>query len=328
PLITTGSAAGLLLEAGRLPVAGVDQLDLLTGRMGDLGAPWWLGAVIGLLAVLALVPRATRVPVLVCWVVALAAALVAAALGFVTLQLPATTTSPSLGFLVVVLQGLAVVATVLGAEAWLRRLQDHHPLWQRALATTLAVVAAIVPLGGLVWWLTDSPHDLDRDPDAVVPAYMEQSSRTGAEHGVLVVRGSVDDGLTYRVRRGDGVTMGEDEILALADEDAAFSAEITELVSRPTSDSVASLAAAGIEYVVMPAPADGRVASGLDATTGLVQASAEDRETRAWKVDRPLDPDAVAGPASALRVVLLILQAIAITVVSVLAGPTVRRRES
>ncbi len=328
PLITTGSAAGLLLEAGRLPVAGVDQLDLLTGRMGDLGAPWWLGAVIGLLAVLALVPRATRVPVLVCWVVALAAALVAAALGFVTLQLPATTTSPSLGFLVVVLQGLAVVATVLGAEAWLRRLQDHHPLWQRALATTLAVVAAIVPLGGLVWWLTDSPHDLDRAPDAVVPAYMEQSSRTGAEHGVLVVRGSVDDGLTYRVRRGDGVTMGEDEILALADEDAAFSAEITELVSRPTSDSVASLAAAGIEYVVMPAPADGRVASGLDATTGLVQASAEDRETRAWKVDRPLDPDAVAGPASALRVVLLILQAIAITVVSVLAGPTVRRRES
>ena len=327
PLVTTGSAAGLLLEAGRLPVAGVGRLDLLTGRMGDLGAPWWLGAVIGLLAVLALVPRATRVPVLVCWVVALAAALVAAGLGFVTLRLPATTTPPSLGFLVVVLQGLAVVATVLGAEAWLRRLHDHHPLWQRGLAATLAVVAATVPLGGLVWWLTDSPHDLDGAREAAVPAYMEQSSRTGAEHGVLVVRGSVTEGVTYRVRRGDGVTLGQDEILALADEDTAFSAEITELVSRPTPDSVSALAAAGIEYVVMPAPADGRVASGLDATVGLVQASAEDRATRAWRVDRPLDPDAVTGPGSWLRVVLLLLQAIAIVVVAVLAGPTVRRRE-
>ncbi len=327
PLITTGSAAGLLLEAGRLPVASVDRLDLLTGRMGDLGAPWWLGAVVGLLAVLALAPRATRVPVLVCWVVALAAALVAAALGFVTLRLPATTTSPSLGFLVVVLQGLAVVATVLGAEAWLRRLQEHHPAWQRALAAGLAVVAAVVPLGGLVWWLTDSPHDLERDREAVVPAYMEQSSRTGDEHGVLVVRGSVDEGLTYRVRRGDGVTLGEDEILALADEDTAFSGEVTELVSRPTPDSVSALAAAGVEYVVMPSPVDGRVAAGLDATAGLVQASAEDRQTRAWRVDRPLDADALDGPGSVLRVVLLVVQGLAIVVVAVLAGPTVRRRE-
>ncbi|WP_426244858.1 glycosyltransferase family 2 protein [Nocardioides sp. LHG3406-4] len=328
PLVTTGSAAGLLLEAGRLPVASVEHLDLITGRMGDLGAPWWLGGVVGVLAVLALVPRATRVPVLVCWVVALAAALVAAVLGFVTLRLPATTTPPSLGFLVVVLQGLAVVATVLGADAWLRRLEQHHPLWQRALAAGLAVAAAVVPLGGLVWWLTEAPDDLARDSEAVVPAYMEQSSLTGDEHGVLVVRGSVDDGLTYRVRRGDGVTLGEDEILALADEDAAFSADVAELVSRPTSTSVTALAAAGIEYVVMPAPADGRVASGLDATSGLVQASAEDRQTRAWRVDRPLDPDAVSGPGSVLRVVLLIVQAIAIAVVAVLAGPTVRRRES
>jgi hypothetical protein len=264
----------------------------------------------------------------VCWVVGLAAAVVAAVLGFVTLRLPVTTTSPSLGFLVVVLQGLAVVATVLGAEAWLRRLDGHHPLWQRALATGLAVVAAIVPLGGLVWWLTDSPHDLEREREAVVPAYMEQSSLSGDEHGVLVLRGSVDEGLSYRVRRGDGITLGEDEILALADEDAAFSAEVTELVSRPTADSVSALAQAGVEYVVMPAPVDGRVAAGLDATSGLVQASAEDRRTRAWRVDRPLDADALSGPGSALRVVLLLVQGIALVVVAVLAGPTVRRRES
>ena len=328
PLVTTGSAAGLLLEAGRLPVAEVDRLDLLTGRLGDLGAPGWLGAVVGLLAVLALVPRTTRVPVLVCWVVALAAALVAAALGLVTVRLPAVTTPPSLGFLVVVLQGLAVVAAVLGAEAWLRRVEGRHPLWQRGLALVLAAVAAAVPVGGLAWWLTDADHDLAADRDAVVPAYMEQSSETGDEHGVLVVRGSVDDGLTYRVRRGDGVTLGEDEVLALADEDTAFSGVVGDLVSRPTTTAVTALADAGVEYVVMPAPVDGRVAAGLDATAGLVQAGTEDRASRAWRVDRPLDPDAVDGPGSGLRTVLLVLQGVALVVVAVLAGPTVRRRES
>ena len=46
----------------------------------------------------------------------------------------------------------------------------------------------------------------------------------------------------------------------------------------------------------------------LDATAGLSQASAEDRATRAWQVDRAVDPDAVDGPDSWLRIVLLVLQ--------------------
>ena len=78
PLITTGSASGLLLEAGRLTVDQVTFGGLLTGRLNDLGAPWWLGVVLGVLAFVALVPRRTRVPVVICWLVALAAALVSA----------------------------------------------------------------------------------------------------------------------------------------------------------------------------------------------------------------------------------------------------------
>ena len=66
PLLTTGSASGLLLEAGRLTVDQVTFGGLLTGRLNDLGAPGWLGAVLGVLALAALVPRRTRVPVVVC----------------------------------------------------------------------------------------------------------------------------------------------------------------------------------------------------------------------------------------------------------------------
>ena len=57
PLVTTGSAAGLLLEAGRLTVDRVTFTGLLTGRLNDLGAPVWLGVVLALLAFAALIPR-------------------------------------------------------------------------------------------------------------------------------------------------------------------------------------------------------------------------------------------------------------------------------
>ena len=91
---------------------------------------------------------------------------------------------------------------------------------------------------------------------------------------------------------------------------------------------VEDLADRGIEYVVLPAPADGSVAAALDATGGLVQASAEDRATRAWQVNRPLDPDAVDGPRSWLRIGLLVLQGLALIAVLVLCLPTLRARRT
>ena len=68
---------------------------------------------------------------------------------------------------------------------------------------------------------------------------------------------------------------------------------------------VTGLGEAGVEYVVLPAPADPDVSAALDATGGLVAASAEDRDTRAWQVDRPLSAAALDGPRSWLRIALL-----------------------
>jgi GT2 family glycosyltransferase len=328
PLLTTGSASGLLLEAGRLTVDQVTFVGLLTGRLNDLGAPLWPGVVLGLLAFAALVPRRTRVAVVICWLVALAAALVSGALSHVTLDLPAVTTRPSLGLFVVILQGTSVVAVVLGADAYLRRLDVHHPWWQRALAIGLAVVAAAVPVGGLAWWLGTPDNAMARDAEQAVPVYMQQSSLLGEEHGVLVLDGSVDDGITYRIRRDDGTTLGEDEILTLADEDGELTADVKALVSAPTPGVVAELGARGIEYVVLSSPADGRISALLDATAGLDQASAEDRSTRAWHVDRPLDASALEGDGSWWRVLLLVVQGAALIVALVLAAPTVRQGRS
>jgi hypothetical protein len=254
--------------------------------MGDLGAPWWFGVVLVALAAISLVPRLTRVPVLVCWIVALVAALAAAALDTISLTLATITTPASLGVLVVILQGAFVVAAMIGGQGLAERVLHADWSWRRVLGLVLALVALAVPLGGLVWFLAGGQDHLDEAADAEIPAYMVQSSMTGAEHGILVVRGDVEHGLTYTVRRGDGVTLGEDEILDLAAEDPAFTRDVRALLSRPTPEVVDGLGDRGIEYVVLPAPADGDVAAALDATGGLLQASAEDRSTRAWQVNK------------------------------------------
>ena len=59
---------------------------------------------------LALVPRPTRVPVIVCWLVALAAAWSPPRSATSACRLPATEARPSLGLFVVMLQGVAVIA--------------------------------------------------------------------------------------------------------------------------------------------------------------------------------------------------------------------------
>ena len=320
PALRHGAGEGLLLDGGLLPVATPDGWDLALGRFHELGAPWWLGLVVPGLAILALVPRRTRIPVLICWVVALLAVVVAAALAAVTLQLAAVSTAPGLWFLLLVVQAALVTAVVLGA------LGIEHPVGvRRAVVALLAVVAVAAPVGGLAWFVVEGGDQLTSGRDSGIPAYMVQSSELGPEHGILVVRGSVEEGLTYTVRRDDGVTTGEDEVLDLTAEDRDFTDLVQVLASRPTADAVDALATRGIEYVVLPAPADGEVAAALDATDGLVQASAEDRSTRAWQVDRPLSAADLDGPRSGLRIGLLVLQGLAILAVLVLCAPSTDR---
>ena len=58
----------------------------------------------------------------------------------------------------------------------------------------VVVAAAVVPLGGLAWWLGPAENTVADGIDTDIPVYMVQSSKQGPEHGILVVRGSVDDG--------------------------------------------------------------------------------------------------------------------------------------
>lgn len=324
PALVHGAGAGLFLDAGQLPMSQVGFVELLVGRIGDSGAPWWLGVLLVVLAAAALVPAGTRVPVLVCWIVALVAALLAAALALVDLDLAAVSTEAGIGFLVILLQAVFVMAAVIGVHGFVRSARVAAT-WRRTAGALLAGVAVLVPAIGLGWFVVGGHGHLEDDPDNGIPAYMVQRAMTDPARGILVIRGDIGSGLDYSVLRDDGITVGEDEVVALAAEDASMSADVSALLSGPDVEAVHALAGNGVEYVVLPSPADGSVAATLDATGGLSQASAEDRSTRAWQVEEPVDPDAVDGPRSWLRITLLALQVLALVVVAVLSLPTTQR---
>ncbi|MBM9459323.1 glycosyltransferase family 2 protein [Nocardioides sp. zg-536] len=324
PSVLEGGAAATLLDVGRWPTAATTGWDLLAGRFGDLGAPAWVGLVLPLLALGALVPPATRVPVVLCWLVAAVTALVAVPLALVSVELPGgTEQQPGLGAVLLVLHGAWLSAALLGALS-LRDLAGR-PRPMQALLLLGGVVALLAPLVGLVWFAGWGGDDLEQEQGSDVPVYMEQRAADAPENGVLVLRGSVADGLRYTVYRGDGLRVGEDEVAALTPEDEAATEAIAALVTSPDVDAVETLRELGIRYVVQPAPVDGSVATRLDATSGLEQASAP-RGTRAWEVAPAPDAfDSEPGWWGWGRWLLLLVQAGAVCVLVVLSLPPLRR---
>ncbi len=316
-------ASGLLLEVGRLPAPSLDWQDLVAGHAAAQGAPRELGIALAVVALAALIPERSRVMVVVCWLVALVAAVVGAVTSRLMIDLAAQPAWPGQGVVAVVLSAAWICALVLAApQAW-----RMAPLAGRRIVGGLGIAAlTVIPAVGLGWFVSGESSSLSSSPDSLVPAYMLQSSELGPAHGILVIEGTTQAGLTFAVRRGDGPTLGEDEIVALTDIDQVFAEDVQALVSRPTAAIVNGLADQGIEYVLLPAPADPQAAATLDATAGLTQASTEDRSTRAWKVDKELDPDAVRSATSTNRWLLVGWQAIAVLVTVVMCGPTRRER--
>ncbi|MDN5896551.1 MAG: hypothetical protein L0H93_21335, partial [Nocardioides sp.] len=318
-------AAGLFQEAGRA-MANPGPFDLLAGRFPDLAAPEWVGLALVLPALVALLRGRTRTAVVSCWVLVALAAAVAAVLSRVTIDLPAGVSQPGLGFSLVLIQGALIVAVMIAAHGMREVVGGGSFTWRQPVAAVLAALIVVVPLGGLAWWLVDGDN-LFEDPDnSGVPAYMTQAVQDDPSNGVLIVRGNVGDGLTWTVRRGDGITLGQDEILALTDIDDSLDKHVTELVSQADEKTVMDLAAQGIEYVVLPSPADAQVAATLDSTSGVTQASTADRSTRAWELDAQVDAAAIDGDGPWWHPWLLALQVVAVIVVAVLCGPS-RREE-
>lgn len=335
PTLLNGDLVALVGEAGRLPYGVVSPLDVLTARLGDGAGAAWPGALLALAALLALLVPITRIAVVGCWAVAVAVLAPASLLALPVFSLAPGDTPAAVGLVVVVLHGVAVVAVVLGGVG-LRHSSGGRgarpPVVRRVLALAPGAALALVAAVGVAWFVGPGGQLVEDDRDADIPAYMAQYSAGSPSYGVLVVDGTVRDGIEFSIRREDGLVLGEEEVAALQPVDQAFVDDLRTLVSRPSTEQLDRLREAGVAYVVQPAPGDPAVRATLDSIAGLAPASAPDRSTRAWQLVEQPAADAVDDAhTDALRWVLLALQLGAALVVLVMAGPsrpTGRREET
>ncbi len=259
-------------EAG-FPLPGhASVLDLALGRAGGAGAaPVWLGAGLLLLAVLALVPRHSRVYVQVCWVVALiglAFAVVGTAVMYSTEAGPAAIT-PWVGVPVVVwVAGLLTAVMFAAPEA------TGLP---KQVVALLAVVALLLPVGTGAWWLWRGEDDpLVKGRPTVVPAFLAE--RPG---DTLVVTGSVARGVDIRVVADEGPFLGQEALTPDPERAAQTQAAVRRLLARASASDIRALAAVGVDAIYAPR-ADPEVAQHIDSAPLLEPAGSDRPDSRVW----------------------------------------------
>ena len=292
-------------EAG-LPVPGAESLlDVVTGRAGGVSAAWWLSVPVLVLGVAALVPRRTRLGARTAWMFGVFA-LAVALLGHVTSFAGVTgrvDLSPWVG-----LPAVLWVASIGTAAlvAW-----PAAETWPRPAVAAVTVAALVLPLGAGAWWIGRGADDpLAGDVAAVVPAFLaERPGRT------LVVRGDIDQGVTYRAVRGQGGYLGEEALLPGDDAVTALTEAVQQLLARPTESDIEALGAAGVGSIYLP-DADPELARRIDGAPGLEPTGSDSPDARAWvlsdepvveQVSVPMWRRAVVGLQSVLWVVAVLL---------------------
>ena len=316
-----------LFEAG-LPSPGladpVGWLDVVFGRPGAAGAPWWVGLGVVLAAVGALVRPDTRRQVLKSWVVLVVALVAAAVLSGIAVS-PTSSEVPQpvwLGLPLLLAQAAGIAAAATAGAGVRAQLTGKAFGWRQPAGAALVVVALLAPVAGVLWWATAGSSDpLDRGPANAVPTYMSDAAQDDPTRGVLVVRGDRARGFDHLLVRGPGLRTGDESVLPRAEEQEELTALVSALVTAPDPGDVEKLATFGIGFVYAPAPVDGRLSGNLDTLSGVTTGSATGG-ARAWQLQVPGSEESLDTAPDDLRPWLLGLQGLALLVAAVLAAPT------
>ncbi|GAA4988652.1 glycosyltransferase family 2 protein [Actinopolymorpha pittospori] len=304
PVLASNPGA-LLGEAG-LALPGLADSDLaetsllLGGPGGPGAAPVWMFGLLLLVALVALLRRDQGRGVLLAWGLSLAGL----ALGLVQSKLSVHTewnavSIPSWPGLAAVLVAAGwILAIVHGADGARRVFRQRSFSWRQPAIGALVVVAAAAPVLGAGWWIIrGAEQPLDRDAGAAVPPYIRSAQQSAAHPRALVVQ--VDGGAgRYAVLRGGAARLGDEQTGAPTATLAGLDSTVGDLVGETQREATAArLAAYGIGYVYLSAPADPGSVERLDGTPGLTRASAP-QGAAAWKVDLPVGQLRILPPGS------------------------------
>ncbi len=300
-------------EAG-YPVPGSATVrEIVLGRAGGPGAaPEWLTVGVIALALVALVPRRTRTGVQLAWLVALlglGAALAGTLMTYSTHAGPADIT-PWVGVPTVLWLGGLLTAVLLAVPAALS--------WPRPALTAAVVIALVLPVGTAGWWLVRGAADpLEAGRTDVVPVFLAE--RPG---DTLILTGSIDDGVDYRVIAGDGPFLGQEAVTASSSESAPLTAVVRRFLAQATAADVDALGKLGIDSIYAPR-ADPEVSRRIDAAPRLSPAGSDQPGSRVWTLSPQPENDSASTPW--WHRALIAVQALVWLVAIVLTAP-VRRR--
>lgn len=301
--VVAGDLSRMFTEAG---APGPDLSDgdlapwevLLQHPGGPGGAPVWLGAGLLLAAWTALLRGDRRMVTGAAWVVGGVALL----LGIVTSKVAVS--GPTLetpvpawpGYATVLVGGAFVLAAVAGADGAKDRLRNASFSWRQPIAVIVVVAAAITPVVGAGWWIARGADDpIDRRDASVLPAYVADEAGRAERIRTLVLSDAGDGRITYSLLRSSGPLLGDAEIGPPADDYAALSEAVADLVSGRGGTDGARLAEYAAKYVYLPKPFDPDLANTLDSVPGLVRSSAPDGAAM-WRVDGQVGRVWVATP--------------------------------
>ena len=302
-------------EAG-LPLPGAASVqDVVLARAGGPGAaPAWLTVGLLALALLALIPRATRSGVQLAWVTALIG-LAVALLGSVV-----TYTTPTAAVDVVPWVGVPTVLWIGGLATAVLLAVPAAASWPRPALTAAVVVALVLPVGTGLWWLGRGIADpVDDVPRTVVPAFL--ADRPGS---TLVLTGSVADGIEFRVVSGDGPFLGQEAVSVSPAGLSEVGASVRRLLAQSTSVEVEALSAAGIDAIYAPG-ADPELTRRVDATPLLEPSGSDNPDSRVWTLTPEPQPPGSSAPW--WHPVVTGVQVLVWVVAIVLTAPVRRRAE-
>ena len=300
-------------EAG-FPVPGTGTAaDVVMGRAGGVAAPGWFTVALLILAVLALLPRRTRLAVEMAWLVALlglGVALVGTLVTYSTHTGPAAI-APWVGVPVVVwIAGLLVAVLLAAPEAM---------SLPRPAVIGLAIAALILPLGSAAWWLGHGVAEpLDTGRTSSVPVFLAE--RPG---NTLVLTGTIERGVDYQVVDGDGPFLGEEAIAGSSAATSKLTSAVRRMLAQGTAADVRALSDYGIDAIYAPR-VDPDVARRIDATPLLSPAGSDSPQSRVWTLT--VDPQSDHATAPSWHPVVAGVQVLAWLVAIVFTAP-VRRRE-
>ncbi len=274
------------LDLSSLTDPNISMFDVILLHPGGPGmTPLVISAGIVLAALLALLRTDRRRVVLMWWIFAGIAALIALVQVLFLFTPPGQTaevrTWPGPATLVISLAFIAAAA--LGAQGLRTRFVGQSFSLGQPAAVIAVIGALLAPILSAVWLIPGQDSTLYRGDPSTVPAFVAADAFSPQAPRTLIINDAKSGRVTYTVINGSGLSLGDADVPPPAQTWIDIDPYVADMASGRGGDEVTVLAGYGIRYVVLAPGSSRDLVPTLDAEPGLRRLSNADGEVL-WRI--------------------------------------------